>query len=99
MRRAAPAALLLLAAAGAAAQTADAPPATCRVDGYDVVLINTGTDPLPQGTGFGWSVPFARAEGVHVLEGDLAPGRVIVLTGALGSSFLRTTTECIATLQ
>jgi hypothetical protein len=98
MRRAGPAALLLFALTGTGA-VAQAPDVACKVDGYDVVLSHSGTKPLPEGSALAWSVPFARSEGVHVLERALAPGRVVVLTGALGSSYLTSATECFVTLQ
>ncbi|MDH3264840.1 MAG: hypothetical protein OEM24_12700 [Paracoccaceae bacterium] len=112
MPRHSPALILLLAAlaaAPAAAQQADAPapegegegeesPVICQVSGYDVVIVNPGTAPLAAGIGVSWSVRFARMEGVHVLDSDLAPGAIHVLTGALGSSYLSTRTPCVASI-
>lgn len=66
----------------------------CRVDGYDVVLVNTGAEDLAEGTAISWAVTFARSDGTHALTRPLAPGGVIVLTGALGSSYLTSRVPC-----
>lgn len=79
------------------AQTEEAGPLTaltCQVSGYDVILINGGTEPIAVGTEVKWSVPFARQEGTHTLEKDLEPGSMAFLSGALGSSFLDSSTPC-----
>ncbi|MCU4652688.1 hypothetical protein N8I71_07585 [Roseibacterium sp. SDUM158016] len=75
-----------------------APGVICRVEGYDVALINLGEVPLAEGTTIHWSVPFARMEGSHVLLRPLEPGRLEMIGGALESSYLGPETECNASL-
>lgn len=67
---------------------------TCQVSGYDVILINGGAETIAEGTEIEWSVPFARQEGVHILDRDLEPEAMVFLSGALGSSFLESSTPC-----
>jgi hypothetical protein len=100
------AAFLALLAAISCPAAAQVPPAqepeetdvSCLVDGYDVILVNPGTEPLVAGTPIAWSVRFARAQGVHALEKELAPAARHVLTGALGSSYLDGRTICLASI-
>jgi len=101
MRLAARAVIVALAAAAtpAAGQPDDPPAVVCRVDGYDVVILNPGETPLAAGAGIRWSVRIARSEGLHVLSRPLEPGRVVVLTGALGSSFLEPGDGCLAAVD
>ena len=99
MRARATALVVITALVGqAVAQTGEAVAVTCKVEGYDVVLVNGGDSALPAETVLDWSVPFARAEGSHRLERALDPGRIVVLTGALGSSYLGTRTRCLISL-
>jgi hypothetical protein len=77
----------------AAAQEA-VPGLVCRVEGYDVALINLGETPVEAGTMINWSVRFSRSEGHHELDRTLEPGSLVMLNGVLGSSYLRSGTEC-----
>jgi hypothetical protein len=81
-----------------AAQTVAAqdavPGLVCRVEGYDVALINQGETPLEAGTTINWSVPFSRSAGQHELDRTLGPGALVMLNGVLESSYLRPGTEC-----
>ncbi|GLQ53955.1 hypothetical protein [Devosia nitrariae] len=72
------------------------PGVVCSVSGYDVIIRNTGTDPIASGAAVNWSVPFARVEGSHALTAVLDPGGRVFLTGALGSNFLSSSAECVA---
>jgi hypothetical protein len=93
-------ALVSMGAGAQATETeTESPAVLCKVEGYDVVISNTGEEILPEGLGVTWSVPFARAEGTHVLSRDLEPGHIAMITGALGSSYLGTRTVCIASLE
>lgn len=90
--------ILLALALGPVALSAEeqaSPDLTCKVDGYDVIMVNSGTIPVPAGSEIDWSVPFARSEGRHVFDRELVPGGVVVLTGALGSSYLTPSAECL----
>lgn len=71
----------------------------CQVEGYDVALINRSEAPVAQGTIIHWSVPFARMDGSHVLLRPLTPGRLVMIGGALGSSYLGPETECHVGLE
>lgn len=83
-----------------AALADDAPDrVSCRVEGYDVALINNGEEALAEGTIIHWSVPFARADGRHELVRPLEPGRLVMIGGALGSSYLDPQTECHVGLE
>ncbi len=70
--------------------------ATCSVAAYDVILKNEGDAPIPAGTVLTWEVRFARLDGTHRLEADLAPGGMVYLTGALVSSYLNPRVPCRA---
>jgi hypothetical protein len=73
----------------------EAPPGlVCRVEGYDVALINGGEAAIPEGTVIAWSVPFSRSDGRHVFDRPLAPGGMVMMNGVLESSYLRPGTEC-----
>ena len=81
-----------------AARADDPPPGLiCRVEGYDVGLINQGDVPVPVGTVIAWSVPFSRSEGEHAFDRPLAPGAMEMMNGVLESSYLRPGTECLVT--
>ncbi len=86
--------LTALAAPIAAQQTGPPASVTCQVAGYDVILVNVGTEPLVKGSEIAWVVRFARMESTHQLTEMLEPGRMVFLTGALGSSYLNTNTPC-----
>jgi hypothetical protein len=88
---------LLVSGAALAQEPADGGVA-CSVSGYDVIIRNTGTDPIASGMAVNWSVPFARVEGSHALTAVLEPGGRVFLTGALGSNFLSSSAECAAGL-
>lgn len=88
---------LLVSGAALAQEPADGGVA-CSVSGYDVIIRNTGTDPIASGASVNWSVPFARVEGSHALTAVLDPGGRVFLTGALGSNFLSSSAECVAGL-
>lgn len=70
----------------------------CSVSGYDVIIRNTGTEPIASGSAVNWSVRFARMEGSHVLTAVLEPGGRVFVNGALGSNFLSSSAECVAGL-
>ncbi|PWK62382.1 hypothetical protein [Roseicyclus mahoneyensis] len=81
--------------AGSTALADDLPPGlVCRVEGYDLALINTGATPVAAGTVIGWSVPFARADGRHDFDAPLPSGGMVMLGGVLESSYLRPGTPC-----
>jgi hypothetical protein len=79
----------------AAAEGPVPPGLICRVEGYDVALINRGEDPVAVGTTVHWSVPFARADGRHEFTRPLEPGALEMIGGALESSYLGPGTECL----
>lgn len=82
-------------ASSSAALAADAPSGlSCRVEGYDVALLNHGDAPVAEGTVVHWSVPFARAQGSYEFLRPLAPGGIVMIGGALGSSYLGPGTDC-----
>lgn len=81
-----------------AQDAADESPVRCKVSGYDVIVYNEGTEPVPLGTVIAWSVPFARMEAEHTLTADLEPGDRVFLSGALGASFLGSSTPCSLTI-
>lgn len=89
---------LLIAGAALAQQEPADPSVACRVSGYDVIIRNTGTEPIASGVSVDWSVPFARMEGSHVLTAVLDPGARVFLNGALGSNFLSSSAECVVGL-
>jgi hypothetical protein len=84
------------AGAQSAAETGAQRTATCSVAAYDVILKNEGDAPIPAGTVLTWEVRFARLDGTHKLEADLAPGGMVYLTGALVSSYLNPRVPCRA---
>lgn len=96
MRRITPGmlAILPLVAAQAVAAQEAAPGLVCRVEGYDVAIINQGSTPFEAGTIISWSVPFSRSAGQHELDRTLGPGALVMLNGVLESSYLRPGTEC-----
>ncbi|MGP1355802.1 hypothetical protein [Roseicyclus sp.] len=95
-RRIALAVLAAILSPAHAAGAGDAPAGlVCRVEGYDVALINRGEAPVEAGTSVTWSVPFSRSEGQHHLERPLEPGALVMLNGVLESSYLRPGTECL----
>lgn len=67
---------------------------TCQPSGYDIILHNSGSAPIAEGTMIEWSVPFARMEGSHHLLEQLEPGQKAFLTGVLGSNFLSSSVSC-----
>ncbi len=69
----------------------------CITTGYDLVLVNNGTEPLAAGTALYWSVRFVRLEGTHMLTADLPPGGSVHLTGALVSTYLGKPKPCVIT--
>ncbi|MRH21352.1 hypothetical protein [Rhodovulum strictum] len=71
----------------------------CRAEGYDVILHNAGERALPAGTALDWSLPLARIGGRHVLDRDLPPDRVTVLSGATRATYLTKPTPCTVTLH
>ena len=84
------------AGAQSAAETGATGTATCSVAAYDVILKNEGQAPIPAGTVLSWEGRFARLDGAHRLETDLAPGGMVYLTGALVSSYLNPRVPCRA---
>ncbi len=83
----------------AQAQGATEPVVACEVAGYDVIIVNQGSGPIPAGTKVQWSVPFAREQGELSLTRALEPERPVFLTGALGSSYLTADTDCQASAK
>ncbi len=75
------------------------PAVACEVAGYDVIIVNQGSGPIPPGTKVEWSVPFARMQGELSLTRALEPDRPVFLTGALGSSYLTPDTDCQASAK
>ncbi|MES2843995.1 MAG: hypothetical protein V4747_03085 [Pseudomonadota bacterium] len=75
-------------------------PLTCKVNGYDVILMNPTDMPVPLGTQVDWNVPYARMTGTHTLTADMAPDGQAVLSGALAANYLdnRKPCEVITTL-
>ncbi len=67
----------------------------CITTGYDLVLVNQGTEPLPAGTPLTWRVAFVRLQGTHVLEHEVLPGDTVHLTGALVSTYLSKPKPCM----
>lgn len=72
---------------------------SCQTAGYDLILINSGDVALAEGTEIAWAVDFARAEGFHVLNRPLEPGRRIVIVAATDPSYLTTDTPCRVQLR
>ena len=95
------AALAIAIASPACAQTQGTaePAVACEVAGYDVIIVNQGSGPIPAGTKVEWSVPFAREQGELSLTKALEPDRPVFLTGALGSSYLTSDTDCQASAR
>jgi hypothetical protein len=89
------------ATASAAQQVPEAgqpvPGLECITTGYDLVLVNNGTNSLAAGTLLSWSVRFVRLEGTHLLTADLLPGSAVHLTGALVSTYLGKPKPCVIT--
>ncbi len=79
--------------------TANGAAIACQTAGYDLILMNSGDVALPDGTEIDWAVEFARAEGVHVLDRPLEPGRRIVIVAATDPSYLTTDTPCTVRLR
>ncbi len=92
---------LVIVAPAAASETPPATPLSvqCEVSGYDVLLINSGTEDLPTGTVIAWSVERARSAGQETLTRPLSPDRFVLLTGANGESYLGTGVPCTAALE
>jgi len=76
----------------------DPVPIACSVSGYDLIIENTGTEPIASGASVEWSVPFAREAGNHVLTATLEPGGRVFLSGILSPSYLDSGKECVASL-
>lgn len=95
-----PVAILVMACLASAAiaereRTADREIAVdCQTAGYDLILINTGRSALAAGVELVWTVRFARAEGVHLLDRTLGPGQRVVIVAATDPSYLTTDTPC-----
>lgn len=84
--------------AGAVQVSAGPPVIVCTVAGYDVIIHNTGTDPIVSGTPVDWSVPFARKQGSHLLTGELEPGGRVFLSGILSPSWMEPGGDCEASM-
>jgi hypothetical protein len=70
----------------------------CKVNGYDLVFVNTGAEPIVTGSEISWSVRFARMEAKHLVEADIPPAGMLVLAGALNPNYLGTRVPCVVTL-
>ena len=82
--------------AGSAPVQSD-PGLECITTGYDIVLVNRGTEPLAAGTVLAWSVAFARLKGEYILDRDVEPGRTVHVTGALLTTYLSKPKPCVLT--
>ncbi len=71
----------------------------CVTSGYDVVLNNSTSQTLEPGQVIAWTVRFVRRSGEFVLEGPVAPGENIFVSGGLGSDYLSSPQPCTAILQ
>lgn len=70
----------------------------CEVNGYAVVIRNTGSVAIAAQTTVHWSVPFVRMEGDHTLSDALEPAAVVFVSAALGSNFLNKGPQCDASI-
>lgn len=84
---------------GAPATAPAASVIACKVNGYDIMLTNTGDEAIAVGAAIAWSVPFARRAGVLTLTRPLAPQGTTAITGANGSSYLTPRIPCEANLS